>query len=135
MPASNQPGDNPGRSSSSDNLPGHRAAEVAQVAQNLAATAAALSACFHQDSRYREFYDTRGERFRGFLGIWELVGRVAVIFAEEEFNYRRAHPTHQWQDWSLAVGRMADFVYNRIDDFDPDWRAEAAHLVDSHMGE
>jgi hypothetical protein len=78
--------------------------------QSLAETAVAISASFHTDGRYREFYGKSGGKYGGFTGIWIMVATAAEIF--ERASKEIGNEVWMEYDFVASVDAVAGFLYD-----------------------
>lgn len=81
--------------------------DASENADSLKENISAISASFHSDRRYEEFYSRFGERLDGFPGIWNYCVRLAEAFGRAE---QALHI--DWDgEWIQAIDDYVDGVY------------------------
>lgn len=76
---------------------------------------AAISAVFHTDKRYEEFYNKYGPALDGFPGIWNMVSDAAIGFSEAEMALQlNPETTFEWGnqvEWIDMIDSFVDRLY------------------------
>jgi hypothetical protein len=74
---------------------------------NLTETVAAISAEFHADSRFEDWYTKHKDTLGGFVGIWRYCGEAAIAFeaAWEDYPFEETEA-----DWTDCVTAFAKFL-------------------------
>lgn len=71
--------------------------------------AAALSAEFHTDARYAEFYDKYGEHLGGFPGIWSTIADIADVLSAVGARI-------EWNgDFPSVISALNELIYAKDD--------------------
>ena len=69
----------------------------------LVENAVAISAQFHTDRRYQEFYDAMAEKLSGFPGIYRFIGELAEALTKQEAKIEEGY----WPETVDAVAEIA----------------------------
>jgi hypothetical protein len=98
-----------------------------QEQRDLLECVAAVSADFHADARFAEWYERNAQTYDGCSGIWRMVSEAGHIYHEQELHHTRT--TGRKHEFIAGIEQYVHAMYEMDAPFAASELAEAAQIA------